>query len=48
MPSGLKKERLWLLLAVLGKHTDMRPFVVDIHLNVTGGGWGRMPAWVDG
>ena len=36
-PTGVRKERLWLLLAVLGKHTDMRPYRVDVHLNVTGG-----------
>lgn len=36
-PTGLKKERLWLLLAVLGKHTPLRPHSVDVHLNVTGG-----------
>lgn len=36
-PTGIRKERLWLLLAVLGKHTNMRPYRVDVHLNVTGG-----------
>eukprot|EP00887_Chlorella_sp_A99_P001326 scaffold14.g1326.t1 len=37
MPSGVNKNRLYLLLAVLGKHTEMRPYAVDVHLNVTGG-----------
>ncbi|KAI3427273.1 hypothetical protein D9Q98_007205 [Chlorella vulgaris] len=37
MPSGVNRQRLALLLAVLGKHTDMRPYSVDVHLNVTGG-----------
>ncbi|EFN56488.1 hypothetical protein CHLNCDRAFT_8491, partial [Chlorella variabilis] len=37
MPSGVDRQRLALLLAVLGKHTDMRPYSVDVHLNVTGG-----------
>ena len=37
MPSGVKRDRLFLLLAVLGKHTDMKPWGVDVHLNVTGG-----------
>lgn len=36
-PTGVRKERLWLILAVLGKHTAMRPYSVDVHLNVTGG-----------
>jgi DNA repair protein RadA/Sms len=36
-PTGVRKERLWLILAVLGKHTPMRPYTVDVHLNVTGG-----------
>ena len=40
MPSGVDRQRLALLLAVLGKHTDLRPYSVDLHLNVTGGGWG--------
>jgi hypothetical protein len=50
MPSGVNRERLALLLAVLGKHTEMRPYSVDVHLNVTGGVcWGvslcrRLPA----
>jgi len=38
VPSGVKKERLWLILAVLSKHTRMKPFGVDVHVNVTGGG----------
>lgn len=37
VPSGVKKERLWLILAVLSKHTRMKPFGVDVHVNVTGG-----------
>lgn len=37
VPSGVKKERLWLILAVLSKHTRIRPFGVDVHVNVTGG-----------
>jgi DNA repair protein RadA/Sms len=36
-PTGVKKERLWLILAVLGKHTSIRPYGVDVHINVTGG-----------
>lgn len=36
-PTGVRKERLWLLLAVLGKHTEIRPYSVDVHINVTGG-----------
>ena len=36
-PTGVKKERLWLVLAVLAKYTPMRPHSVDVHLNVTGG-----------
>lgn len=36
-PSGVNRQRLALLLAVLGKHTEMRPYSVDVHLNVTGG-----------
>ena len=40
MPSGVDRQRLALLLAVLGKHTDLRPYSVDLHLNVTGGGSG--------
>ena len=36
-PTGVKKERLWLILAVLGKHTSVRPYGVDVHINVTGG-----------
>lgn len=37
VPSGVKKERLWLILAVLSKYTRIKPFGVDIHVNVTGG-----------
>lgn len=37
VPSGVKKERMFLILAVLSKHTDMKPYLNDIHLNVTGG-----------
>jgi len=37
VPSGVKKERLWLILAVLSKYTRIKPFSVDIHVNVTGG-----------
>ena len=37
MPSGVNRDRLALLLAVLGKHTEMRPYSVDVHMNVTGG-----------
>ena len=37
MPSGVNRNRLYLLLAVLGKHTGMKPYAVDVHLNVTGG-----------
>ncbi|KAL6778234.1 hypothetical protein ACKKBG_A17420 [Auxenochlorella protothecoides x Auxenochlorella symbiontica] len=37
VPSGVKRERMQLILAVLSKHTDMKPFMHDIHLNVTGG-----------
>ena len=37
VPTGVKKERLWLILAVLGKHTSVRPYGVDVHINVTGG-----------
>jgi len=36
-PTGVRKERLLLILAVLGKHTQIRPYSVDVHLNVTGG-----------
>ncbi|PSC73730.1 DNA repair [Micractinium conductrix] len=36
-PSGVNRQRLALLLAVLGKHTDIKPYSVDVHLNVTGG-----------
>jgi DNA repair protein RadA/Sms len=36
-PSGVNRQRLALLLAVLGKHTEMRPYSVDVYLNVTGG-----------
>jgi hypothetical protein len=50
MPSGVNRQRLALLLAVLGKHTEMRPYSVDVHLNVTGGeaGWGGLPAQMRG
>jgi DNA repair protein RadA/Sms len=37
VPSGVKKERLWLILAVLSKYTRIKPFGIDIHVNVTGG-----------
>lgn len=37
MPSGVRKERLSLILAVLSKHTKMKPYGVDVHVNVTGG-----------
>lgn len=37
VPMGVKKERLYLILAVLGKHTSLRPYGVDVHINVTGG-----------
>lgn len=37
-PSGVDRQRLALLLAVLGKHTDLRPYSFDVYLNVTGGG----------
>ncbi len=37
MPSGINPKRLALLLAVLAKHTEIRPYSVDVCLNVTGG-----------
>lgn len=37
VPSGVNRQRLALLLAVLGKHTEMKPYSVDVHMNVTGG-----------
>lgn len=37
VPSGVRKERLWLILAVLSKYTRIKPFGIDIHVNVTGG-----------
>lgn len=43
-PSGVNRQRLALLLAVLGKHTEMRPYSVDVHLNVTGGECGAAAA----
>lgn len=36
-PTGIKKERLMLILAVLGKHTNIKPYSIDVHINVTGG-----------
>lgn len=36
-PTGIRKERLYLLLAVLRKHTRLQSHTVDVHLNVTGG-----------
>ncbi len=44
-PSGVNRQRLALLLAVLGKHTEMRPYSVDVHLNVTGGEAGYVCGW---
>jgi hypothetical protein len=37
MPTGLRRDRLALLLAVLGKHTGVKPHAVDVHVNVLGG-----------
>lgn len=37
VPTGIRKERLWLILAVLAKHTGVRTYGVDVHINITGG-----------
>lgn len=36
-PTGVSRDRLSLILAVLSKHTSMKPFSVNIHTNVVGG-----------
>lgn len=37
VPTGIRKERLWLILAVLAKHSGVRTYGVDVHINITGG-----------
>jgi hypothetical protein len=36
-PAGLNRNRLAIILAVLGKHTPIKAHTVDIHTNVVGG-----------
>ena len=36
-PTGVSRDRLSLILAVLSKHTPMNPFSVNVHTNVVGG-----------
>lgn len=36
-PTGVSRDRLSLILAVLCKHTPMNPFSVNVHTNVVGG-----------
>lgn len=38
--NGIDWKRLQLVLGVLNKHTDMRPYSSDVYVNVLGGGSG--------
>ena len=43
VPNGVHRDRLSLILAVLSKHTAIKPFSVNIHTNVVGGQpWDRL------
>ena len=44
VPSGVLRDRLSLILAVLSKHTPMKPFSVNVHTNVVAGLTMREPA----
>ena len=44
VPSGVSRDRLSLILAVLSKHTPINPFSVNVHTNVVGGLTMREPA----
>jgi predicted ATP-dependent serine protease len=37
VPNGVHRDRLSLILAVLSKHTGVKPFAVNVHTNVVGG-----------
>jgi DNA repair protein RadA/Sms len=37
IPSGVNRNRLGLILAVLSKHVRLRMYRVDVHTNVVGG-----------
>lgn len=37
VPNGVHRDRLSLILAVLSKHTSVKPFAVNVHTNVVGG-----------
>lgn len=37
IPNGVHRDRLSLILAVLSKHTSVKPFSVNVHTNVVGG-----------
>lgn len=37
VPNGVNRDRLSLILAVLSKHTGVKPFAVNVHTNVVGG-----------
>ncbi len=37
VPNGVNRDRLSLILAVLSKHTGVKPFSVNVHTNVVGG-----------
>lgn len=41
---GIKMDRLSLILAVLGKHSAVKPFAVNVHTNVVGGMLMREPS----
>ena len=36
--NGLDWKRLQLILGVLNKHTQLRPYAADVYVNVLGGG----------
>ena len=37
VPNGVHRDRLSLILAVLSKHTGVKPFAFNVHTNVVGG-----------
>ncbi len=44
VPNGVHRDRLSLILAVLSKHSAVKPFQMNVHTNVVGGMMMREPS----